>query len=211
MQFLGLVSVVAVLAVAGVSAASTLRGDGNTLDVTATSAGTIGEPKSAARPKAPVTKAPVVQQASAPATTTPAETTPAPAATPTPAPARPAARAGFVLVEGRTQLTDSIYAIRTGDSVIVSFDAYGFRTGRATKLEGTLRLTLPLVFGKMATAGLDTLQANQLVTNRDVTGALATTGMQVVLGNGAIARIRTLVRVGRDGPLAVGYLATIDR
>lgn len=197
---------VAILAVAGVGAASTLRG--NKPDVTATSGGNValGDAESATRPKTTVPKVPVVLQAPAPA---PVEN--ATVAAPTPAPARPASRGGFVLVEGRTQLADSIYAIRAGDSVIVSFDAYGFRTGRATKLEGTLRLTLPMVFGKMATANLDTVQANQLVTNRDVTGALAGSGMAIPLANGATARIRTLVRVGRDGPLAIGYLATIDR
>jgi hypothetical protein len=113
-------------------------------------------------------------------------------------------------VEGKTQLTDSIYAIRTGDSVLVNFDAYGHRTQRADKLENTLRATLPMLFGKMATADLDTLPEGQLVTNHDVVGALSTQGMQLTLANGAMVHLRVLTRVGSDGPLAIAYLATVQ-
>jgi hypothetical protein len=116
-----------------------------------------------------------------------------------------------VLVEGQTQLTDSIYAVRAGDSVIVNFDRFGYRTRRSDKLETSLRASLPLIYGRMATAFLDTLAEGQLVTNRDVVGALATSGMRITLDNGATAHIRVLTRVGRDGELAVGYLTTIER
>jgi hypothetical protein len=116
-----------------------------------------------------------------------------------------------VLVEGRTRLADSIYAMRAGDSVVVNFDAYGFRTRRAIKLEQSLRLTLPMVFGRMATASLDTVGQGGFVTNRDVVGALAGEGMRLTLDNGALVRIRVLTRVVSDGPIAIGYLATIER
>src|SRR3954464_8509511 len=116
MQFLGLASVAAVLAIAGVSAASTLRSR-NTSETT--SEGTV---VSETRPAKTVGKpaaqkaAPVVQQA-ATVTSAPESTTPAPATASTPA--SPLPRGGFVLIEGRTQLTDSIYAMRSGDSVVV--------------------------------------------------------------------------------------------
>ena len=208
MQFLGLASIAAVLVVAGVSAASTLRN--NTSETT--SEGTVvAEPKAApgkAAPKATVTKPSVVQQS---AEKPVAPVTAAPVAAPTPAPARPVSNAGYVLVEGRTQLTDSIVAIRTGDSVVVNFDAFGFRTRRSSKLEQSLRLTLPMVFGKMAIASIDTIAVGQLVTNKDVVGELATNGMRVKLDNGATAHIRVLTRTVSDGPIAIGYLTTIER
>lgn len=200
MQFIGLASVVTVVGFAGVSAAHTLRGNKAT-EVT-TSGGTVTVPDS--RPATPTAATPPVVLQSLPVAT-PAETVPVAA------PARPASRGGFVLVEGRTKLADSIYAVRTGDSVIVNFDAFGFRTRRSGKLESTLRLTMPMVFGKMATASLDTLKEGQLVTNRDVVGTLAAVGMPLTLDNGATVRIRPLTRVGRDGPLAVGYLVVIER
>jgi hypothetical protein len=218
MQFLGSASVVGVLVAAGVSAASTLR----TGDATAetTSEGAIAaDPKPAALTKAavksPAPKAtePVVQQsAEKPVESAPAIAAPPP--TPAPVATKPAAsvtHAGYVLVEGRSQLTDSIFAVRTGDSVVVNFDAYGYRTRRSDKLEQSLRTTMPLVFGKSATAFIDTLADGGLVTNRDVIGELATSGMLVKLDNGTTARIRVLTRIVSDGPIAIGYLTTVER
>lgn len=211
MQFLGLASIAAVLVVAGVSAASTLR---NTNTSETTSEGTVvSEPKTVpakAAPKATATKqsAPVVQQS---AEKPVAPVAAAPVAAPTPAPARPVANAGYVLVEGRTRLTDSIFAVRTGDSVIVNFDAFGFRTRRSSKLEQSLRLTLPMVFGRTAIASIDTIAVGELVTSKDVIGELATNGMRVKLDNGATAHIRVLTRTVSDGPIAIGYLTTIER
>jgi hypothetical protein len=200
-QFLGAGAVVAIVGIAGVGAASTLRG-GDSSAVT-TSEGAVTAPS---QTPATVT-APIVQQQA---------TTPAPVvdSTPTPPPApvvRPAPRGGFVLVEGRTKLVDSVQATRTGDSVIVNFDAFGFRTRRSSKIEQTLRLTLPLVFGRSATASLDGVATGQLVANRDVIGELATEGMLLTLDNGAAVRIRILTRVVSDGPIAIGYLATLER
>lgn len=210
MQFLGLASIVAVLVVAGVSAASTLRN--NDTSETTSEGTVVSEPKTTpakAAPKATATRqsAPVVQQSAE----KPVSPAPASAAAPTPAPARPVANAGYVLVEGRTQLTDSISAVRTGDSVVVNFDAFGYRTRRSSKLEQSLRLTLPMVFGKMAIASIDTVAVGELVTSKDVIGELATTGMRVKLDNGATAHIRVLTRVVSDGPIAIGYLTTIER
>ena len=206
MQFLGLASVAGVLAIAGVSAASTLRGRSTS---ETTSEGSVVSDarlaKTVAKPSAQKA-APVVQQA-APTTPAPDTTTPVPVAAPIPA----APRAGFVVVEGRTQLTDSIYAMRTGDSVVVNFDAFGFRTRRADKIEHSLRTTLPLVFGRMATASIDTLGEGDFVTERDVIGTLARDGMRVKLDNGAVAHIRVLTRIVSDGPIAIGYLTTIER
>jgi hypothetical protein len=208
MQFLGLASIAGVLAIAGVSAASTLRHQGTE----STSEGSViavsKTTSTASKQPSEPTPAPIVQQS---VETTPAPVTPDPVPPADPAPARPATHGGFVIVEGRTQLADSVYAIRTADSVIVNFDAFGFRTRRSTKLEQSLRLTLPLVFGRMATASVDTLAAGAFVTERDVVGALARDGMRVKLDNGAIAHIRVLTRIVSDGPIAIGYLATIER
>ena len=206
MQFLGLASIVAILGVAGASAASSLR---NGTETTSAGSITVQEKRPATAAKVSPSKtaaAPVVQQAAAPPVATPApDTTPAVVAP------RPAARGGFVLVEGQTQLTDSIYAIRSGDSVIVNFDRFGYRTRRSDKLETSLRATLPLIYGRSATAFIDTLKPGHLVTERDVVGTLATAGMLVTLDNGTEVRVRVLTRTGRDGELAIGYLTTIAR
>ena len=209
MQFLGLASIAGVLAIAGVSAASTLR---NHATSESTSEGTVvsdARPANRVATKPAEQKAePVVQQS---AETAPAPVVPAPVAVAEPTPARPSPVGGFVLVEGRTQLADSVYAIRTGDSVLVNFDAFGFRTRRSDKIEQSLRLTLPLVFGKMATASVDTMASGTFVTEHDVVGALATNGMRVRLDNGATAHIRILTRMVSGGPIAIGYLTTIER
>jgi hypothetical protein len=210
MRVLGLGSVVAIVGVAGVGAASTLRSGGES--TVTTSEGTVSTPAKSpvktARVNTPKSPAVVQQSAPAPVTVSPAPVTAAPEAT---VPPRPATRGGFVLVEGKTQLSDSVYAIRTGDSVIVNFDAYGYRTRRSAKFENSLRETLPMVFGKMATASLDTIAAGSLVTNRDVVGALAGEGMPITLSNGASVRIKVLTRVVTDGPIAIGYLTIIER
>jgi hypothetical protein len=49
------------------------------------------------------------------------------------------------------------------------------------------------------------------VTERDVVGVLASNGMRVKLDNGATAHIRILTRIVSDGPIAIGYLTTIER
>jgi hypothetical protein len=209
MQFLGFASVAAVLAVAGVSAASTLRNRSTSEN---TSEGSVvSDPRPAVGSEASTPPAPkpeaVVQQSAA---VDPSQAAVTPAATPVAAPPSTPPRTGFVLVEGRSQLSDSVVATRIGDSVIVNFDAYGYRTRRASKLETSLRETLPLIYGKGATASMDTM-AGEIVTNRDVVGALATDGMRYTLDNGLGIRIKVLTRVVSDGPIAIGYITTIER
>jgi hypothetical protein len=220
MQVLGLASVVAVLAVAGVSAASTLRNRGTS---EATSEGTVVAENPPVKPARPESKPsspkpePVVQQSS-PARTSEATTPAPPAVNPAPvtipaAPAadRPLSHGGFVVVEGQTRIADSIVAIRAGDSVVVNFDAYGFRTRRSDRIENTFRLTLPMILGKLATAALDTVADGSFVTNHDVIGSLANEGMRFTLANGSVVRLRVLTRPVTDGPIAIGYLATFER
>jgi hypothetical protein len=195
MQFLALGAVGGLLGIAGVGAASTLRDRHESVE---TSGGSVvTETKPAAKAATKQVEPSVIQASSTPA--------------PAPVVSQPVVRHGFALVEGRTPLTDSIYATRVGDSVIVNFDAQGYRTRRPEKLERTLRLTLPMVYGKSVTQSFDTVKAGELVTSKDVIGELATTGMRIVLDNGASARLRVLTRTGRDGPLAVGYITIVER
>lgn len=216
MRILGLASVVAIVGIAGVGAASTLRDRGEPR-VTETSAGNValGERTRATNraPAAVPQGAPETPPAAAPATPTPAIAAPAvaqPSIT-APSPRTPLSRGGFVLVEGRTALTDSIYAVRTGDSVIVHFDVQGSRTRRADRFERLVRTTLPLVYGRMATSGLDSIPEGSLLPTRDVIGALRSGGMHLTLENGARISVRALTRVGRDGALAVAYLTVVER
>jgi hypothetical protein len=201
MRVIGFGFVAGIIGIAGIAAASSIL-DGKPPGVTETSSGNVAlsqEPKAntSRQVVAPTADSITVQQAAVPAPIAP--------------PVATAAPSGFVLVEGRTALADSIYATRTGDSVIVNFDAQGFRTRRYDKFENTVRTTLPLVVGKLATTSVDSIPQGSLLPSRDVIGALTTQGMLLTLSNGVKVRIRALTRVGRDGPLAVGYLVAIDR
>ena len=208
MRVLGLGSVVAIIGVAGVGAASTLR-DRSGAPVTETSSGNVmlkqeGRGTAPRRPPATVPQGiPTPPSTAGAATATPARVV-APTSTPAP-------RGGFVLIEGRTKLTDSIYALRTGDSVIVNFDTQGNRTRRADRFERLVRSTLPLVYGKLATSRIDSIPAGTLLPSRDIIGALQSKGMRLTLENGATITVRPLTRVGRDGVLAVAYLTIVER
>ena len=198
MRVVGLGAVVAIVIVAGVSALRNRNGDG----VTTTSGGNVATtPETTAAPRpAEVTAS---QAARIPDAATPTPT--APAAAPV------ALSRAFVVVEGRTALSNGIFAVRAGDSVVVNFDSQGFRTRRADKFEETVRSTLPMIYGRGATAHLDTVPRGALVRSRDVIGELQSSGAGITLDNGTRILLRAVTRVGRDGPLAVAYVTTIRK
>src|SRR6202043_1655125 len=112
---------------------------------------------------------------------------------------------GSLLGEGRTTLMDSIYAVRTGDSVLVNFDTQGNRTRRADKFEQMLRTTLPLVYGRRIASSLDSVPAGALLPSRDVTGELMSQGVHLTLDNGLRISLWPQTRSSADGPLVVAY------
>jgi hypothetical protein len=205
MRGLALAFVVGIVGIAGVGTASAWRGRDSSV-VSATSSGSVT-----------AVKDPIVspQGASAVARSTPAAaapSTPAPAVPTAVAPApRPAPRGGSTLAQGRTSLTDSVFAVRDGDSVIVNFDTQGNRTRRADKFETMIRTTLPMVYGRLATSTLDSVPTGSLLPSKDLLGALREEGLQLTLDDGTKIRVWTRVRVGRDGPLVVAYRTVVER
>jgi hypothetical protein len=212
MRFFGLVSVVGIIAIAAAAGAITLRGGGSA-GATETSAGNVslrqeGTKAAANRPSRgprPLTPTPArTVAASQPETTTTVSKADAAAVS---APAK----GGSLLGQGRTTLTDSIYAVRTGDSVLVNFDTQGNRTRRADKFEQMLRTTLPLVYGRRITSALDSVPTGLLLPSRDVVGDLTSQGVHLMLDNGLRISLWPQTRPSADGPLVVAYRVVVER
>jgi hypothetical protein len=115
-----------------------------------------------------------------------------------------------LLSQGRTSLTDSIYAVRTGDSVLVNFDTHGNRTRRADKFEQMLRTTLPLVYGRRVTSSLDSVPTGALLPSRDIVGELTSQGVHLTLDNGLRISLWPQTRPSADGPLVVAYRVVLE-
>ena len=129
-----------------------------------------------------------------------------------PAPAVSSPAKGVSLLgQGRTTLTDSIYAVRTGDSVLVNFDTQGNRTRRADKFEQMLRTTLPLVYGRRITSSLDSVPTGSLLPSRDIVGELTSQGVHLMLDNGLRISLWPQTRASADGPLVVAYRVVVER
>lgn len=212
MRFLGLASVVGIIAIAGAAGAITLRG-GRAAGVTETSGGTVALQQEGRSTKAGSARAPHTPR---PLTPTPARAASAseatgPAAPPVTVTVPPASNAGSVLGQGRTTLTDSIFAVRSGDSVIVSFDTKGNRTRRADKFEQMVRTTLPMVYGRRIAAALDSVPEGSLLPSRDVVGDLMSTGLHLTLDNGVKISLWPQTRSSGDGPLVVAYRVVTNR
>lgn len=126
---------------------------------------------------------------------------PAPAAVP-----RPVLRP--TIPEGRRELGDSMYAVREGASVSVHFDTETLRTRFDWKFEGVVRATLPLVYGDVTRAALDSIPSGTLVRGGDMLADLPTRGFPIAVGEDQL-RVWPITRAGRDGPLVVGYRASV--
>jgi hypothetical protein len=124
---------------------------------------------------------------------------------PASAAARPALRP--TIPEGRRELGDSMYAVREGTNVTVHFDTETLRTRFDWKFEGVVRATLPLVYGEVTRAALDSIPSGTLVRGGDMLADLPTRGFPIAVG-GEQLRVWPITRPGRDGPLVVGYRAT---
>jgi hypothetical protein len=208
MRVLGLGFVVGIIGMAGVAMASTIR---------ERSSGTDSTRNVVQQDKPAVARQP---RQLTPTRSRTAEASPVDFSAPPVAPKAPAAsvsvpasrnRAGSMLVEGRTELTDSIFAVRSGDSVVVNFDVQGGRTRRADKFERMLRTTLPLVYGRFATLALDSVPNGTLLPSKDIVGELQSQGMRLTLENGVKISVHPQTRIGRDGALVVAYLTVVER
>jgi hypothetical protein len=138
--------------------------------------------------------------------TTPAPAAPATVATPATQPAIP-----ILVGEGRTDLTETLIAQRTGDSVSVDFDAPTTRTRRRDKFEAVVRQTLPMIYGAPIDSVLRTLPEGGIVGNVDLLDELPKRGVHLPLGNGWTLDLWPGTRPGQDGPLVVSYWARVRR
>jgi len=148
------------------------------------------------------------------APTTPSASTPA-ASPATPPLAASRAMSGGIrpvqprIPEGRTELRDSMFVVRSGDGVTVHFDTRDLRTRRAEKFESIVRSTLPRLYGPSVDSVLATIPVGQLVVGADLLTELPTRGVFVRVGDGSTIGIWPETRAGQDGPLVVNYRATL--
>ena len=131
---------------------------------------------------------------------------------PKPVEAAPVAAATVVsleprIAEGRRELTDSMFAVREGPAVTVHFDTESLRTRYDWKFERVVRSTLPIVFGSVVRAALDSIPEGQLAAGGDLLTELTTRGIDLPIGEGQTLRVWPVTRPGQDGPLVVAYRA----
>lgn len=122
--------------------------------------------------------------------------------------AAPATRLEPRIAEGRRELTDSMFAVRDGQEVMVHFDTEPLRTRYDWKFERVVRSTLPIVFGSVVRAALDSIPEGHLATGGDLLTELTTRGIELPVGEGQTLRVWPVTRPGQDGPLVVAYRAS---
>lgn len=189
------------------------------------------QPRAVARRVAPaprpdstvqVAAMPVIPQGSADTTHVPARDTSAATIAPSAAPtasvadsARPTAVLATimrpVLAPGRTELADSMFAVRSGDTVIVHFDTSPLRTRRADKFERIVRQTLTTVYGPVADTLLATVPDGRLAAPGELVSVLPARGVHLATASGRRVGLWPETRPGRDGPLVVSYRALVER
>jgi hypothetical protein len=152
------------------------------------------------------------QPANAPTVATPSAVIPAPRADSAKAPSPPIAPLlGSVLPQGRTDLPDSLYAERSGDTVVVHFDTSPARTRRADKFETIVRQTLRTVYGGVADTLLAAVPSGRLAMPNELVTTLPSRGIPLAGPNGARVMLWPQTRPGRDGPLVVAYRTLVER
>jgi hypothetical protein len=132
------------------------------------------------------------------------------AAAPTALPPLPAGPAPL-LPSGRTDLLDSMFAVRTGDTVVVHFDTSPARTRRGDKFDRVVRQTLGAVYGPLADSALVKIAPGALAAPGDLLTELPTRGIHVALPGGYKISLWPETRPGRNGPLVVAYRTVIGR
>lgn len=116
-----------------------------------------------------------------------------------------------ILPQGRTDLPDSVFAVRSGDTVSVHFDTSPLRTRRADKFDLIVRQTLHAVYGAPADSALAAIPAGRLAPPNELVTTLPTRGVHLAAPSGVRLVLWPETRPGRDGPLVVAYRVTIER
>jgi hypothetical protein len=112
------------------------------------------------------------------------------------------------VAEGRRELADGMVVVREGGQVTVHFDTETLRTRHDWKFERVVRSTLPLVFGSVVRAALDSIPVGHLAAGGDLLTELPTRGIEVAIGGGQTLRVWPVTRPGQSGPLVVAYRAS---
>ena len=123
--------------------------------------------------------------------------------TPPPAPIVPPLQP--IVAQGRTELRNGIYALRSGDTVTVHFDTPEARTRRPEKFEQIVRATLPEVHGAAADSILATIATGNLLGPNQHVIDESTRPIALRGRDGQSLSLRPQTRQGRDGPLVIAY------
>jgi hypothetical protein len=138
--------------------------------------------------------------------------TPQPASPKDSTPAKPAiAPMSIVLPQGRTDLPDSLFATRSGDTVAVHFDTSPARTRRADKFDHIVRQTLRAVYGTVADTLLAMVPEGHLAAPNELLGSLPSRGIHLATADGRKVGLWPETRPGRDGLLVVAYRTMVER
>lgn len=116
-----------------------------------------------------------------------------------------------IVSEGRSELPEGLAVVRSGDSLTVHFDTELGRTRMPEKFERTVRTTLPLLYGARAKALLARVPEGAIAGAGDLLTELPVQGVRIPARDGWTLIVRPETRPGRDGPLVVRYVATIER
>jgi hypothetical protein len=152
------------------------------------------------------TLAPVADSTAVPPVLAPAESI-APAPPPAPVVPAPVVVPPLqpIVAQGRTELRNGIYALRSGDTVTVHFDTPEARTRRPEKFEQIVRATLPDVHGAAADSILATIATGNLLGPNERVIDESTRPIALRGRDGQTLSLRPQTRPGRDGPLVIAY------
>jgi hypothetical protein len=167
----------------------------------------IEAPDSTSRPDHPVVTSTLA--ATGPGSVRPA--VPVGSSPPAPAPALPAKAFETTLAMGRTDLSDSVYAMRADSGVRVFFDTQMGRTRRRDKFEQIVRSTLPKVYGEKAASALALVPEGNFAVDGNLIDDLPARGIRLAVPTGGVIVIWPETREGRDGPLVVSYRTVVER
>jgi len=117
----------------------------------------------------------------------------------------------ILIPEGRTELGDSLFALRDGRTVTVHFDTPQMRTRRRDKFERVVRATLPRVYGAPADSLLAHIPMGSFAKFGDPATELPSRGIRLPLAAGWVLGLWPETRAGQDGPLVVAYRAALTR
>ena len=127
------------------------------------------------------------------------------------APSGDAAPLAPIVPAGRSDLVEGMSVVRSGDSVTVHFDTELGRTRRPEKFERIVRTTVAAVYGARGAELLAGVPEGAIAGAGELLGELPARGVRLPAGDGWTLLVRPETRPGRDGPLVVRYIATVER